>query len=147
MQARQRRWRSETLGTLLFGELRKPDPACTWVDWFLGKNAGPRRACSQACASWRKLVRGAGRAGRLFQSPAEGLDAPAGLFHVLGLGRIGNAEGGTEAERRALHHRHALGLQELGHEVLVGDELVAGGRDPADGAGAGGIDVERALRL
>ena len=54
---------------------------------------------------------------------------------------------GTETERRALHHRHALGLQQLGDEVLVGHELVSARRRPADGAGTGRIDVERALRL
>ena len=40
--------------------------------------------------------------GGSFEVAAEALDAPAGLLHVLGLGRIGNAKGGTEAERAVL---------------------------------------------
>src|SRR3954454_14937758 len=82
-----------------------------------------------------------------FQVAAETLDATAGLLHVLGLGRVGDAKRGTETEGSALHHCHALGLQQLRHEVLVGDELVAAGRRPADGAGTGRVNIERALRL
>src|SRR6516164_10608805 len=81
------------------------------------------------------------------QVAAEALDAPASFLDVLGLGGVGDAECGTETERRTLHYRHALGLQQLGDEVLVGDELVSGRRRSADGAGAGRIDVERALGL
>src|SRR5262249_36279114 len=81
------------------------------------------------------------------QVAAEALDAAASFLHVLGLGGVGNAERGTETGRRTLHRRHALGLQQLSDEVLVGDELVSGRRGSADGAGAGGIDVERALGL
>src|ERR1043166_9530043 len=82
----------------------------------------------------------------LLQIAAEALDAPAGLFQVFGLGRVGDAERRPDAERRALHHRAALGVQQLGHEVLVSRKRLARRRGPADRAGAGWIDIERALR-
>src|SRR4030095_24106 len=66
------------------------------------------------------------RSRSLCQVAAKALDAPARFLQVLGLGRIGDAKGGTETERRTLHHRHPLRLQQFGDEVLVGDELVTG---------------------
>src|SRR3954470_9777278 len=77
---------------------------------------------------------------------AEPLDALAGFFEVRGLGRVGDAERRAETEGRALHHRDAFGLQQLGDKILVIGEHLAGGRGLADGAGAGRIDVERAFR-
>src|SRR5262245_66380476 len=64
------------------------------------------------------------------QVAAEALNAPASFLHVLGLGGVGNAERGTKTERRTLHHRHALGLQQLGDEVLVGDAHMPARRAP-----------------
>src|SRR5215831_15484313 len=81
------------------------------------------------------------------QVAAEALNAPASFLDVLGLGGVGDAECGTQAERRTLHHRHSLRLQQLADEVLVGDELLSGRRGSADGAGTGRIDIERALGL
>src|ERR1700688_4691169 len=81
------------------------------------------------------------------QAAAETLDTAAGLLQVLGLDRIGNPEGRAEPERRALHHRHAFLLQQLGHEVLVGCDRLAGGGGLADGALAARVDIERALGL
>src|SRR2546430_9144899 len=79
------------------------------------------------------------------QVAAEALDPAAGLFEVLGLGRIGNAERRRRAEGRALHHRDAFRLQQLGDEILVGLELLARWRRSADRARARGIHVERAV--
>src|SRR5262249_59656699 len=81
------------------------------------------------------------------QVAAEALDAPTRFLHVFGLGRIRDAERGTEAERRSLHHRYALRLQQLGDEILVGDKLATGRRGSAHRAGARRIDVEGALGL
>src|SRR5262245_37483941 len=81
------------------------------------------------------------------QVAAEALDAPARLLQVFGLGRIRDAESRPETEGRTLHHRYAFGLQQLGDEVLIGNELVAGRRGTADGPRAGRIDVERTLGL
>src|ERR1043165_1455137 len=102
--------------------------------------ASTERAChpSRAAKDGAKLW--------LFQIPAESLDAAAGFLQVLGLGRIGNAERRADAERRALHHRDAFGVEQLGDEVLVGAEFLAARRRLAHRAGAGRIDVERAFR-
>src|SRR5947209_57711 len=102
-------------------------------------------------ARWRdpkcklRLNRG-GEFRRLFQIPTEALDPPAGFFEVFGLGRVGNPKRRTHSERRALHHRDALGIEQLGDEVLVGAKLLAALRRLAHRAGAGRIDIERALR-
>src|SRR5438270_13285191 len=84
-------------------------------------------------------------AARLAQIPAEALDAPAGFLEVFGPGRIRNAERRTDTEGRALHHRDAFAVQQLGDEVLVGRELFSIRRSAAHGAGAGRIDIKRAL--
>src|SRR5262249_19327567 len=81
------------------------------------------------------------------QISAKPLDALARLLKGGRGGRVGDAERWAEAERRALDHRHPLGFQKLGHEILVGEDLLAGWRRLADGTKAGGIDVERSLRL
>src|SRR5262249_61785108 len=81
------------------------------------------------------------------QVAAEALNAATCFLHVFGLGRIRDAERGTEAERRALHHSHALRLQQLGDEILIGAELATGRRGSAHGAGARRIDIEGALGL
>src|SRR5262249_19834223 len=81
------------------------------------------------------------------QIPAEALDAPAGFFERRGGGRVGNTEGGAETEGRALHHRDAFRLQELGDEVLVAGERLAARRLAPHGAGARRVHVERAVRL
>src|SRR5882757_1074489 len=82
----------------------------------------------------------------LFQIAAESLDAAAGLFEILGLGRVGNPERRPKAERRTLHHRDAFGLEQLGDEILVIAELLASRRRLADRARAGRIDVESTFR-
>ena len=81
----------------------------------------------------------------LRQIAAEPLDAPAGLFQVRSLGGVGNAERGRQTKGGAVHHGDPFGRKQLLHEVLVGRELLARGRGLADGAGAGRIDIERAL--
>ena len=63
--------------------------------------------------------------GCLLQIAAEALDTAAGLFQVLGLGRVGNAERRAQSESRALHDRNAFRFQQLGDEILVGRELLA----------------------
>src|SRR5580704_2290341 len=83
----------------------------------------------------------------LFQITAKPLDAPAGFLHIFGLGGVGNAKRGTEAERSTLHHRNAFGFQKLRYEIFVGRELPSALRDSPHGTGAGGIDIERAFRL
>src|SRR5438132_2401860 len=113
-----------------------------------GDNIGPRGAPRRE----RRVERGPILGNRaalasfgLSQIAAEALDAAAGLFEVLGLGRVGDAERRPEAERRTLHHRNAFGLEQLGDEILIVAELLAVRRSLADRAGAGRIDVERAL--
>src|SRR5262245_63441010 len=98
---------------------------------------------AQAQSGLRLTNRSYARSRASCQVAAEALDAAASFLHVLGFGGVGNAERGTKTERRPLHHRHALGLQQFGDEVLVGDELMAARRGPAHGAGAGRIDIER----
>src|SRR5579885_2883389 len=83
---------------------------------------------------------------RLCQVPAEALDATTGLFQIFGLRRVGNAKGRSEAEGRALHHRHAFRLQQLRDEIRVVCEFAARGRGLADGAGTGWINIEGTLR-
>src|SRR5262245_46654882 len=109
--------------------------------------ARTRWAAAGSAEGLRLTDRSYARSRASCQVAAEALDAPASFLHVLGLGGVGNAERGTETERRTLHHRHDLGLQQLGDEVLVGDELMAARRGPAHGAGARRVDIERALGL
>src|SRR5262245_44654341 len=111
------------------------------------QHMAPPCSIAQAQSGLRLTDRSYARSRASCQVAAEALNAPASFLHVLGLGGVGNAERGTETERRTLHHRHALGLQQLGDEVLVGAELMAARRGPAHGAGARRIDVERALGL
>src|SRR6202011_2753763 len=80
------------------------------------------------------------------QVAAKALDAFAGVFEIGGLGGVGDPERRAKPERRALHHGDALRLQELGDEILVVADHLAGRRSLADGTGAGRIDVEGALR-
>src|ERR1700754_11953 len=81
----------------------------------------------------------------LSQIAAKTLDALAGLFEVGGFGGVGNPECRPKSERRTLHHRDAFGLQQLRDEVLVVFDHLAVWRGLADGAGAGRVDIERAL--
>src|SRR5205823_15064320 len=97
--------------------------------------------------SWQILAPPHAGTGWSAQIAAEALDSTAGLLEVLGLRRIGNAERRPGSERGTLDHRDALGLQELGDEVLVGLQLLARRRGTADRPRARGIDVERAVRL
>src|SRR4030088_230312 len=64
----------------------------------------------------------------LAQIPAEALDALARILQRRRGGGVGDAEGRAEPEGRALHHRDAFGLQELGDEILVAGELLPGPR-------------------
>src|SRR5438445_9207143 len=82
---------------------------------------------------------------RLSQIAAKALDALAGVFEIGGFRRIGDPERRTKPERRTLHHRDAFGLEQLGDEVLVVADRLARRRRLADGAGAGRVDIERAL--
>ena len=61
---------------------------------------------------------------------------------TVGRGRVGDAQVRAEAEGRTVHGGDALGLQQLGDEILVGLEHLAGGRGLAHRLGAGRIDVE-----
>src|SRR5262249_13953020 len=81
------------------------------------------------------------------QVGAEPLDAFAGLLQRRCCGRVGNPERRAYSERRPLHHRDAFSVQKLSDEILVGLDGVARRGSLAHGAGAGRIDVERALRL
>src|SRR5262249_7683937 len=83
----------------------------------------------------------------LLQAAAEALDAAARLLQRRGGGGVGDAERRPQPERGSLHHGHTLLLEELGHEILVGGERLAARRAPFHGAGARGIDVERAFGL
>src|SRR5262245_60880115 len=83
---------------------------------------------------------------KLAQIAAEALNALAGVFEIGRLGCVGNPERRAEPERRTLHDRDTLGLQQLGDKALVVLDQIARGRGLADGADAGGIDVERAVR-
>src|SRR3984957_21033783 len=82
----------------------------------------------------------------LSQIATKALDAFAGFLEVGVFRGIGNPERGAEPERRTLHHRDAFGLQQLADEILVIGDHLAGRRSLADGAGAGRVDIERALR-
>src|SRR5262245_44957163 len=62
---------------------------------------------AQAQAGLRVTNRAYARSRASCQVAAEALDAAASFLHVLGLGGVGNAERGTETERRPLHRRHA----------------------------------------
>src|SRR5215475_10892021 len=73
----------------------------------------------------------------LAQIAAKALDALAGIFEVAGLGRIGDAERGSEPECGTLHDRDAFSFKQLGDEVLVITKLLARRRGLADRAGAG----------
>src|SRR5690348_17073746 len=84
---------------------------------------------------------------RLFEIAAKTLDAPAGLFEVFGLCGVGNAKGRPQSERGALNDRHSFGFEQFGDEILVRRNRPARGRRLADRPCAGGIHVERALRL
>lgn len=61
----------------------------------------------------------------LREAGGEALDAVARVFEQFRLRRIGNAEVGAEAEGRAVHHGHALLMQELGDELFVGRQHLA----------------------
>src|SRR5262245_9135776 len=82
----------------------------------------------------------------LFQIAAEALDAPTCFLQILGLRCIGYAESRSQSECRALHDRHALGLEELGDKILVGAEFLSAGCGFAHRAGAGWIDIEGTFR-
>src|SRR6185437_17074719 len=79
----------------------------------------------------------------LAQRRAGALDAAAGLAQRLGRGGVGDAEMGRQAEGHALHHRDALGGEQVLDEVRVVLDRLALGRALAERAGAGRIDIER----
>src|SRR4051812_38419110 len=55
-----------------------------------------------------------------------GADDPrAGFLQRLGRGRVGDAEVGREAEGRALHRGDTFRFQQIGHEIVVGRDLLA----------------------
>src|SRR3546814_2553503 len=64
----------------------------------------------------------------------------------LGRGRVGHPEVRRQAEGLALHRGDTDRLQPVGDEVLVGADHLAVACLLADAAGAGGIDIEGALR-
>src|SRR6516162_5182081 len=97
----------------------------------------------KAGAYWQVAGAWADPAAGSAQVPAKALDAPARLFELRGRGRIGNTERRAEPEGRALYHRNALGLEQLGDEVLVVADHLAGRRGLADRARAERVDVER----
>ena len=51
-----------------------------------------------------------------------------------------------ETKRRAMHDRDALGFEQIAHEIFVAVDPRALRRLLTDEAGAGRVDVERALR-
>src|ERR1700730_2773783 len=108
---------------------------------------GPTSYAFKAGAYWQVAGTLAGPAAGSAQVPAKALDAPACLFELRGRGSVGNTERRTKPERRALYHRDALGFQQLGDEVLVVADHLAGRRGLADGAGAERVDVERTVGL
>lgn len=56
---------------------------------------------------------------RLFTRRREPLNPPTGVFqHLLRRG-VGDAEIGRQAERRPVHHGHALGVEQFAREVRV----------------------------
>src|SRR6185312_11975115 len=69
----------------------------------------------------------------LFQIAAEALDSPAGFLQVFRLGGVRDAERGPETKGRPVHYRDAFSLEELGDEILVSAQLLAGRRHLADG--------------
>src|SRR5207248_2749322 len=102
-------------------------PCCSsCVHWPLTPWSRPELRCPHSRREWRSS-----RA--LPQAAAEALDAAAGLLQVFGLGGIRDAERRPQPEGGALHHRHPLGFQQLGHEILVGGELATRRRGLADG--------------
>src|SRR5579862_801078 len=105
----------------------------------------PLSTCTNPTESAIRLL--VPRLNLLPQIGAKALDALARLLQRRGRSRVGDAECRAEPERRPLHHRHALGVEKLGDEILVGLDAVAGRCRLAHGARAGRIDVERALRL
>src|SRR5215207_3679404 len=109
-----------------------------------GAGSMPRQKGESSSASRSK--RSANDAIGLPQGPAEALDALAGVLQQRVGGGIRDAQVRAEAEGRAVHRRDALALEELGDEVLVGLEGLAGRGLAPDGLGTGWIDVERALR-
>src|SRR6185312_14160144 len=114
--------------------------------WFPGPfDMSSQERTALARAEYELTVRPR-RSGPLLQIAAEALNAAAGFFQVFGLGGVGNTKRRAETEGRPLHHRDAFGIQQLGDEVLVAAELLAGRGGLADGAGAGRIDVEGAFR-
>src|ERR1700753_1265652 len=118
-------------------------PSAAWQAW------PPLQAAYTATKKARlrgPLLSGAWPQSALAQISAEALDALAGVLEVRGLGGVGNPECRPQPERRPLHHGDALVLQQLGDEILVVADHLAGRRGFADGSGAGRIDVERALR-
>src|SRR6185437_11119663 len=81
------------------------------------------------------------------QLGGELLNLLARLLELIERGGVGDTEVRPLAEGRALNRRDAFLIQKLGDEVLVRSDHLAGRRRSADRAGAGRIDIERALRL
>src|SRR5262249_34203964 len=82
----------------------------------------------------------------LLQIPAKTLDAVAGFLEILGFRRIRNAKCRSESERRALHHSHTFGFEELGHKIFIARELLSRGCGLAHRAGARRIYIECTFR-
>src|SRR4051794_24975464 len=66
--------------------------------------------------------------GCLSQIAAEALDALAGIFEVGSFSGVGNPERRAEAECGTLYDGDAFALQELGDEILVIGDHLAGRR-------------------
>lgn len=63
--------------------------------------------------------------GALLASPAEALDALAGLLKQRFRSRVGDAEVGAEAEGRAMNDGNTFAFQQLRNEVFVGLDHLA----------------------
>src|SRR3569833_411860 len=84
---------------------------------------------------------------RLREAVAEGLNSFARLFQRLVRRRIADAEEGRQAERGAMHHRHASIFQQRVCEGFVAVDHLALGRLLADQLADGRIDIEGAFGL
>src|SRR3546814_12953282 len=113
----------------------------------------PRRiSAARARASWSSsrasIDKGCSVGLRSLSERFAGLaDARARFLQRLGRGRVGHPEVRRQAEGLALHRGDTDRLQQVGDDVLVGAAPLAVGCLLADAAGAGGSDIEGALRL
>src|ERR1700684_725353 len=114
---------------------------CDLTAFFLTRFLGQRTGDHPGSSPGRLSLENA-----LSQIATKALDALAGFLEIAVFRGIGNPERRSEPERRTLHHRDAFGLQQLGDEILVVADHLARWRSLAHGAGAGRVDIERALR-